>query len=212
MASKGRVAGYGSTVAKNVFKVTFVYPLSSKVHYEAYDNAQTFPQTDTLTTTGNDVFGLGAGEYPMIALRDTTNGTAGAGTNWFPASPNANTATINFLKGLVYYVTQQGATLSSAGGSITFNMQASIPASAQTDSSMQADIVVRYTFTSTTPNVTWWFNSVSDSGTMYVPVWATMIPDSHGIYHTKIGLTVAPYLANIPETGQEKTLNAWISD
>lgn len=218
MAVKGNANGYGSSIdetyaSQYVFAINFNHPLSSKVKYEAYDNDQTFPATGNLTTTNYDVFGLSGGEDSMVALRDTTNGTSGAGTNWFPSSPNANTATINLLKGTTNFVTQHGATIdTTGGGTIYFNMQIKVPASTQTNSQMQFDLVARYTFTSTTPTVSWWFNNEDGGGTEASPSWATMPSGTYGIKHTRDGLTSSgPFLANIPETGQEKTQDAWMT-
>ena len=208
MAIPGRAVGGGSSLGKNVFKITFTRPLASKVTYEAYDNDQTFPDTDTQTTTDNDVFGLGAGEDPMVALRDTTNGTS-TGTSWFPDTAQSNTSTINFLKGTTYYVTQQGATV-SAGGSITFNMQCKVPASTQTDSTLGFNLTIRYSYISTTPTVNYYFNS-DDGGTDATPSWAELTPGTHGFVHTRLNTaTAGPYYVDIPATGQTKTSSIWI--
>lgn len=212
--AKGQANGYGSTQNRYVFKVYFNYPLSSKVRYEAYDNTvSNFPTTGSDTTTDNNIFGIYATSLSMIGLRDTTNGTAGVGTGWFPAATNPNTATINLLKGTSYYVTQQGATLLSAGGSITWNMQILIPFTAQTnDNTMAFDLALRYTFNSTTPTLTWYFNDEETGGTDATPSWATMPPDSWGIRHSRDGTSSAgPWLANIPVSGSEKTQEGWVT-
>ena len=220
MATKGRARGYGSGedgyAAKNVFRISFNHPLSSKVRYECYDNNQTFPATVSVTSTVNDIFGLSASELSMVALRDTTNGTSGAGTTWFPSSYQSNSGTINLMAGTAHYVTQQGATLDSFGGGYAyFNMQVKVPASTQTSSSMGFDVLGRYTFISTTPTVAWEFNQVANSttGTEAVPVWGTIPSGVMGIKHCRTSTaTAGPYLASIPETGQTRTEEAWITD
>lgn len=220
MATRGRIKGYGSGeegfAAQYVVAINFNHPLSSKVRLECYDNNQTFPAVDSATATSNDVFGLTSGyATTMIAMRDTTNGTAGAGTSWFPTAYAAsNTATINLMAGLAHYITQQGATLSTAGGgTVYFNVWCNIPASTQTDDLMGFDISARYSFISTTPTVSWWFNNGENSGTEASPVWASIISGSWGIVHCKSGTSAAgPFLANIPETGAEKTVEGWVVD
>ncbi|MCK9369440.1 hypothetical protein M0R04_05840 [Candidatus Dojkabacteria bacterium] len=221
MATKGRAYGYGSGesgyAAKNVFKVDFNHPLSSKVRYETYDNNAIFPATDTAVSTVNDIFGMSAAEKSMIALMDTSNGTGDCGTTWFPTNYAAtNTGTTNLMVGIAHYVTQQSATLDSfGGGSIYFNMQVKVVASMQTSSSAGFDLLLRYSFISTTPTVSWFFNQVAPStaGTEAAPVWATIPSGSMGIVHCRENTPFAgPYLANIPETGQEKTQEGWITD
>jgi hypothetical protein len=219
MATKGRAKGYGSegTYAHiNVFKVSFNHPLSSKVRYECYDNDQTYPAVDdNNTAVAHNVFGVWGTSLSMIALRDTTNGAGAATMNWFPAATAANTATINRMKGLTWYVTQQGATLSTSPGSLYFNMQVEVPATSQTSWNMQFDLQLRYTFTSTTPTLTWYFNQVvgGTAGTGTVPVFATMPPGTWGIRHCRAGTAEAgPYLANIPATGVELTEESWITN
>lgn len=217
MAAKGRVHGYGSAYDgqyawKNVFKVAFSRPLSSTVKYECYDNNQpTYPNIDNGTTTVNTVFGVYGTSLSMIALRDTTNGTTGpvSGTTWFPSSANANTATTNVMDGTTNYVTQHGSNV-VAGGSIYWNMQVKIPATVQTTDTMGFDLLLRYTFTSTTPTLTWMYNATFSETS---PVWATIIVDTkHGVMHTRAATaTAGPWLANIPSSGVELTQQAWIT-
>jgi len=200
MAIPAHVLGYGATASTDVFKVKFSYPLSSKVRYECYDNLDNnFPVTDDVTSTGNDIFSLNATfATSMIALIDTTGG-APSSTTWFPANDGSNVATFNRMKGVTYYVTQHGATV-VANGSITFNMQIEVPNEAETSSSMAYDVSVRYTFTSTTPALTWYFNDLEAS------TWTQMTPDTHGIVHVRSGTpTGGPYYANIPVSGSERT-------
>lgn len=208
------VKNYGSSTFRQAFKLKFSYPLSSKVTYEGYDNTlgkAAFPQTDTVLTTNNDVFTLLGGVYPCIALHDTTK-AAPAATNWFPTTPNSNTSSLNFLKGITYYVTQHGATI-VANGSILFNMQMRIPATTETNSSMGFDLLFRYSFTSTTPVLTFYANE----GNIAVPgagaTWTSFVSDTNGIVHTHAGITAGgAYLANIPAApaAPEKTLAGWI--
>lgn len=200
---------YGSHTYQEVFKVHFNHPLSSRVTIECYDNNSTYPNTSNLTTTNNDVFGLSANEKSMIAMHE--NSVSGpAATNWFPTDYWSNNGSVNLMKGSTYYITQQSGTLSSAGGgSILFNIQLKIPASTQTSSSMGFDILVRYTFTSTTPTVSWYANAAV---TQFTTRWAIVTPNTVGLLHTRAGTSSSgPFRANIPVTGQEKTAEGWIT-
>ncbi len=206
MGIPGRADQAGSNTVKRVFKVTFTRPLSSKVKYEAYDNTKgkaNFPTLDSVLTTANDIFGMGGGEDSMIGLHDTT-ATRPQATSWFPDTPNANTSSINLLKGTTTFVTQHGATV-SAGGSITYSMQCKIVASMQTSSITGFDLAFRYTYTSTQPTLAFFFMDAT------LQDWTALTPGTHGIVHTRAGtVTLGPYLANIPVTGQEKTAEAWV--
>ncbi len=218
----GTVFGYGGATCQNVLMVDFSHPLSSKVTYECYDNDQTFPATDTATTTSNEIFGISGGTT-MIQLIDLTNATTNLGTTWLlplASAYQANSGKRNLMKGLLGYVTQQGATLQSAGGgSIKFNMRLRIPSDMETSHNGQWDLLVRYSYTSTIPTVQWWFNDKYGSkaasvGTADVPAWATMVPDIHGLRHTRAGvatLGATSWLANIPESGSELTEEAHVT-
>lgn len=206
MPTTATIRGYGSTTNQNVLKVAFLYPLSSKVRYVCYDNDQTFPATSSLTTTSNAIFGKSGSELSMIGLHDVTS-AGPAVTNWFPAATRPNTGSMNLMVGLVSYVTQQGATLSAASGSIYFNMQVKVVASVETDDVMKYDLALIYTFTSTTPTLNWYFNA----GTEGAPTWTFATPDVVGIAHTRADIDNSPYLANIPSTGQEKTARGWVA-
>lgn len=218
MGIPGRVFGYGPSTSRNVFRVKFHYPLSSKVRYECYDGASktNFPTLSNVTTTDNDIFGFG-GTFPSscIALHDVSE-VAPASTLWFPTDYRANTGSVNLMKGTTYYVTQQGTYLSIVNGSIKFNLRVKVPFSAQTDSTMGFDVLVRYTYTSTVPAPSWFFNDIGAGGVSATPYWTEMTPGTHGIVHTRTGTaTAGPYLANIPAanpTGDnsEKTMEGWI--
>ena len=213
----GTICGGGSKdtyVHKNILAVRFHAPLASKVTIHAFDNAQTFPAVDSVVTTDNDIFGLSNGaELSMIGCIDYTGGTKWSpGTNWFPTEVKLNTCTLNLLKGYTSYVTQHGATIdSSGGGTIYFTLQLKIPASCQTSSTTKFDVAFKYSYTSTVPNPSIFFNSKTGGGSEAVPVWATLVSGASGIYHSAADLASSPYLANIPLTGQEKTQDMWVS-
>lgn len=206
MATATLIMGYGGTASRYVMAVNFgASPLSSKVKYECYDNDKTtFPSIDTLLTTANDIFSLAS--QSMIYLHDTTSAGPGA-TTWAYSGPYAggNTGSLNFMKGTTDFVTQQGATLSS-GGTIFYNMRCKVISTVQTSSDMGFDLLVRYTFTSTTPTVTFFANGITGSDFPTSPKWVLATPGTMGVVHCRIGTTVAgPYLANIPTSGNELT-------
>lgn len=217
MAVNAQVKGYGNSTDKNVFKLIFNYPLSSKVKYEAYDNTgvqgdkSTFPSTDVDLTTAHDIF-IGVGGESAIGLHDTTQDQPD--TDWMGdiMSPGANAASLNLLKGVTNFVTQHGATL-GAGGCIYWNMCIRVPASFQTSSSVAFDLLIRYTFTSTTPTLTWKFNNETTGGTEGSPSWTLATPNlQHGIVHCRTGTsTFGPFLANIPSTGSELTTEGYVT-
>ncbi len=217
MAPDAQVQGYGNGTAQNVFKLIFNHPLSSKVKYEAYDNPAVhaskavFPSTDTDLTTAHDIF-IGVGGDSAIGLQDTTQGQSAVDWMGGIMSPGSNTASQNLLKGITNFVTQHGATI-GANGCIYWNMDIRVPASFQTSSSVAFDLLIRYTFTSTTPTLTWKFNNETTGGTEGVPSWTLATPNlQHGIVHCRTGTaTGGPYLANIPSTGSELTVEGYVT-
>jgi len=206
MAINSHVFGYGRTTNRNVLKIRFSFPLSSKVKYEAYDNTKAksvFPSIGNALTTNNHIF-IGYQGQSAIGLVDTTNG-APPNANWMPITPNANTATANLLKGTTNYVTQHGANI-GANGSIRFNMLVRVPASFQTSHNMGFDLLARYTFTSTTPVIKWKFNKLEAGGTEGSPVWTWATPFSTGkvgLVHVNKGIATRnqAYLLSIPAVG-----------
>lgn len=208
MAIPNKATGYGNnSTARNVFGVLFSQALSSLIKYEAYDNDQTFPAVDTVTTTNNTVLAGTAGNSnkSMVCLVDTTN--AAPVSAWKPASATAGEANPNRLKGTTSYVEQDGSVLGS-GGRATYNMVIEIPSDTQTSDSMGFDLLVRYTYTGTAPTVTFQFNE----GTEGTPSWTSLTIGTHGVKHCRSGSSAPSNLyANIPLSGTEDTAEGWVT-
>lgn len=214
MSIPASINGYGSSVNQEVLAIYFNYPLSSKPTYEAYDGSTgAFPATGPATATTYKIF-LGStanGNLPMVALHDVTEAPP-AGTNWFPGSATGGAANPNRMKGKVNYV--QCSTIPqylTNVGTVRFNIQAEIPCDVYPTMSTRHDLVIRYTYTSTIPVVTWKFNEGSEE----TPTWTTIVPDTNGIRHCRSGTAGGgPYLANIPDpavASLEKTLEGWVT-
>jgi hypothetical protein len=207
MAIPCSATGYGNnSTARNVFRVTFSQALSSLPKYEAYDGG-TFPAVGSgTTTTGKALAGTsGNSNKPMVSLVDTSN--AAPTSNWKPTSATAGSANPNRLKGTTNFVTAAGS-IPGASGSITFNMVVEVPSDHVTTDSLNPDLLIRYTYTGSVPSLTWAVNE----GTEGTPTWTTMTPGTHGIRHTRAGVTSGgPYLANIPGSGTEDTAMGWVT-
>lgn len=207
MAIPNKATGYGNnSTARNVFRITWSQALSSAPKFEAWDNDQTFPTTDTVTTTDNVVLAGTANNSnkSMVCLVDTSSGAPSS--NWKPASATGGSANPNRLKGTTSYVTSTATP--SGGGTTTWNEVLEIPYDATTASPMGFDLRVVYTYTGTAPTLTWAFNE----GTEGTPSWTTLTPGTHGIRHCRTG-TVAggPYIANIPASSTEDTTEGWVT-
>ena len=108
------------------------------------------------------------------------------------------------MKGQTNFVTDPSTP--GAGGVIRWNEVLEVPSDATTSSTMAVDLLIRYTYTGGAPTLTWAFNE----GTEATPTWTTLTPGTHGVRHTRSG-TIAggPYLANIPASGTEDSVEGW---
>lgn len=209
MAIPNKAVGYGNnSTARNVFRITFSTALSSAVKYEAYDGGS-FPAVGSATTVTNTVLAGTAGNSnrSMLSLVDTTN--VAPTSAWKPATATAGSANPNRMKGQTNFVTQAGAVVGAAG-TITWNEVLEVPSDATTSSTMAHDLLVRYTYTGTAPTLTWAFNDAV-SGTEGVPTWTTMTVGTHGLRHSRSGASSPDYLANIPATGTEDSVEGWVT-
>jgi hypothetical protein len=208
MAIPAKSTGYGNnSVARNVFKLTFSTDLSSAPIYEAY-NGGTFPAVGSTTNTTNTVFAGTAGNSnkPMLSLIDTSSGAPTS--NWKPASVSVGSANPNRMLGTTNYVTATATPTGGPGGAITWNEVLEVPSDATTSSTMAHDLLIRYTYTGAAPTLTWAFNE----GTEGAPTWTTLTPGTHGLRHCRTGTVGGgPYLANIPATSTEDTVEGWIT-
>lgn len=197
MAIPNKAVGYGNnSTARNVLAFYTDQALSSAIQYYAYDNDQTFPTTDTLTTVTNIVLAgkTGNGSKSMISLVDTTN--AAPVKDWKPWTATGGEANPNRLKGTTSYVEQDGSILTAATRA-TFNMVAEIPFDTLTTDSMGFDIQVLYTYTGTAPAPAFQFNDAV-SGTEGTPTWTGLTINTHGFKHTRSGATSTTLYADIP--------------
>lgn len=211
MAIPFAAVGYGNnSTARNVFGVNFQYACSSLVKYEAYDNDQTFPATDSVTTTTNVVLAgtTGNSNKSMVCLIDTSNATPTSA--WKPASATAGEANPNRLKGTTNYVEQDGSAPAGNSGSytstpeVTFNMVIEVPSDTETTDAMGFDVRIVYTYTGTDPNPKFQANE----GTEGSPTWTDLTIGTHGIKHCRSGSTT---YANIPASGTEDTAVGYVT-
>lgn len=204
MAIPNKATGYGNnSTAQKVFRLTFSTALSSAPKYEAYDGA-TFPAVGTAVTTANTIFAGTAGNSnkPMLSLVDTNSAPTSA---WKPTSATAGSANPNRMKGQTNYVT--AGNTPGAGGTITWNEVLEVPSDATTSSSMNIDLLIRYTYTGSAPSLTWEYNEGSEA----TPTWVALTPGTHGVRHARSGASSPNYLANIPASSTEDTVEGWIT-
>lgn len=206
MSIPNKATGYGNaSTARNVFRVTFSQALSSAPKYEAWDGGS-FPAVGSGTTTTGRIFAgtTGNGSKPMLSLVDTSSGAPTS--SWKPTSATAGSANPNRMKGQTNFVTATATP--GAGGTITFNMVVEIPSDHVTTDALTPDILIRYTYTGSAPSLTWAFNEGSEGS----PTWTTLTPGTHGIRHTRAGISAGgPYLANIPASSTEDTAEGWVT-
>lgn len=206
MAIPAKATGYGNnSVAQNVFRILFSQDLSTPPKYELYDGG-TFPAVGVAVTTANTVFAGTAvnSNKPMVSLVDTSS--AAPSSNWKPASATGGTANPNRMKGTTNFVTSTATP--TAGTAIRWNMVVEVPSDATTSSTMAHDLLIRYTYTGTTPVLTWAFNE----GTEGAPTWTTWVPGTNGQRHCRAGtVSGGPYLANIPASSTEDTAECWVT-
>lgn len=210
MPIPAKVAGFGQTTARNVFRVTFSQALSAPPTLEAYDSGA-FPAVSTSYGTVDPAFTgtPGNGLKPMFSLIATTSAAPGA-ANWAPVTATYGAANPNKLKGNQNYVVDP--TTPGAGGSITFNTNLEIPADIPPTANMAADLIIRYSYAGTEPTLTWAFNDAGAGGTEEVPVWTTFTPGINGLRYCDTG-TVAggPYELTIPANGTINAAEAWVT-
>jgi hypothetical protein len=206
------VVGYGQGgVNRYAFGLNFSQALSSLCTYHAYDNNQTFPTLEStpLTSVLNEIFthGHSASNDSMIALIDTTNAEPSDtwATTLAAGGGSAGEANPNFLLGDTAWVEQDGAVFSSADQTLLWNMLIEVDYQVETSDDMRFELCIKYTYTGTAPSLTWRYN-VGSAPTS----WSTMTPGTHGIKHCRSGASAGAYYANIPETGQEWTAEAWV--
>lgn len=210
------VTGYGQGgVNRYAFGLEFSQALSSLCTYHAYDNNQTFPTLEStpLTSHSNEIFthGASASNLSMILLIDTTNvepsdtwATTLASGGGADDEVNPNFIGKNLGDSNDSYVEQDGAIFSSTDQTLLWNMLIEVDSAVETSDDMRFELTIKYTYTGTVPVLEWRYNIGSAPTT-----WATLTPGTDGIKHTRAGASSGAYYANIPETGQEFTAEAW---
>lgn len=208
-----QVRSYGNNVGtdRNIFSVLFDQDLSGLCKYKAWDNNALWPQTGALTSVSNAIFVKGNhASGSMICLIDTTGGAPVQ--DWKATIPaDQAESNPNRLKGNTYYVEQDGSNV-SAGGRITFNMVIEVDSSALTTDNMGFDLEVEYSYTGTAPAPVFQFSPVGN--TEGAPGWTTITQDALGVKHCRLnsGPSGGDFYANIPASGQEDTVEAWVTD
>lgn len=207
-----QVSGVCGSTASNVFKVHFTRPLSAIPQIRAYDCNAVFPNTDNTTTAAFDIFigSAGNGNKSMLHFLDTTRGgppTLGWRTN---SISGAGVATC-LMKGDSSYLQFRYSTASVAvaGASLKWNALVYVPSDVVPNMTKLHNVSIRFQFTSTTPTVSFYGNSIRDNGTELAPAWATIVTDTSGIKFTSASGTYTSLLANIPLSGEEATEKAW---
>lgn len=205
MALPAIAVGYGNnSTAQNVFRLTYSQALSSQPDWECYDGSGSFPTTGSANTVLNTIFTgtAGNGNIPMLALVATSSSAPSSA--WLPGSPTSGAATANRMKGLTNYVLDP--TTPGAGGSIRWNMVLEVPSDATTSSTMSVDLLNRYTYTGSSPSLTFQVNDFGAGGSEGSPSWTAFVPGTNGIRHCRTGTSAGgPYLADIPTSSVEVT-------
>lgn len=186
---------------QNVIRFNFAsYATSTAPILTAYDD-------DNFDTNANEILAgtTATSSTSFIKAIETTGGAPGAA--WCTATTDdaANTAGgPNGLKGTDRYV--PCTSVAAAGGNKLFNIVCYCPADVSPGtSSHEFVLVLKYTYTTTAPTVTWAFNT----GTEGVPVWTTFAT-THKMYFTGSGSTTSTIEPVVqPITGTKVCEELW---
>ena len=210
MAIPSKVTGAGNTsVATNVFRVTFSEATSDAPLLKAWDDAN-------LNTILNEVF-VGTAvntNLPMINAVATTN--SAPSSSWKPAGVTAGGAVINKLKGNTNYVNLHTGAL-TGGQEVKWNMCWEVPSDAtvpQTGTNtMDAVILLEFTSAGTPPVLTWEFNDSSAGGTEGTPVWQAFTAGASGdfIIPTDAGVVAPNLVLHKPASSTLDAPEVWVS-
>lgn len=209
-----KVHGACTSTAQYVFKVSFSQPLSSVPNLRAYDNAASYPNTDSTTTTVFRIFvgSTGNSNKPMLHFLDTTRSGPSA-TNWYTASTIGAGVATCLMKGDTSYLQfrYSTASIALANPSVYWNSLVRVPYDVYPTMNKHHNVVIRYTFTSTAPTVSFWANNTHAGGTGDVPVWGSIQTDVSGVRFGSSTATNLSILGEIPLTGQQVTKTAWVT-
>jgi len=213
-----KVSGACRSTDNNVFRVKFSQPISSVPELRCYDNSNTFPVIGNSTATTFTIFqgsGANAGKSMLIFL--DTRRAGPAASNWY-ASPEVlgAKATIRMCGDKAYLKFRYSSTAASlvANTYFTWNAIMEVPCDVNPTLTRLHDVVVRYTFTSTIPVVSFHANNLHAGGSNAVPCWGTVTPSTHGIRFGAVTATNTSILANIPlgaTASLEVTRTAWVA-
>ncbi len=194
------VGGGNNSDAVNVFQITFSEATSDAPVLEAWDDY-------TFTTTAHEIFAgtAGNGSRSMLGGVATTDGAPSS--DWMPADATGGAQTINRLLGSTNTVAlDDGAIL--AAGTVTFNLNWTIPSDATIPSDLAAILVVRFSYAGSAPILTWAYNE----GTEGSPSWTTITPGVAGnkIKPADAGSTQSTVVLHRPVSGVQDCGELWV--
>ena len=203
MGIPGKVKGAGNgSTARNVFKVTFSAALYEAPKLTAWDgfDINTVLKKIFTGTAGN-------GNIPMISGAATTD--AAPPSNWKPASPVSGGAAINRLKGNENYVV---LSVSGSPDAVRFNLCWDIPADVGAEEDLNSVISVEYAYSSTPPDLAWFFNDEDAGGTEGTPVWTQFSVGSSGSFlkPTDSGVSPPDLVFTLPPSGAKENPELWV--
>lgn len=218
-----KVSGACRSTDNNVYRVKFSQPISSVPELRCYDNANTFPVVGASTATTFTIF---QGSAAMIANANgkgmliflDTRRAGPAASNWYAAPEITGAkATVRMCGDKAYLKFRYSATAASlvANSYFTWNSIMEVPCDVNPTMSRLHDVVVRYTFTSTIPAVSFHANNLHAGGSNAVPAWGTITPSSQGVRFGAVTATNTSILANIPlaaTASLEVTRTGWVAE
>jgi hypothetical protein len=212
MAYPFKVSGACASVAKNVRRIEFSRPLSSVPNVRAYDNAATYPTTDSTTTSAFRIFAGTAvnSNTSMLIYLDTKQGGPAAST-WWTGATSSSSSTVQMEGDTAFLTFRYSASSMVAGATLTMNAIMVIPSDINPTADMLHNVVCRYTFTGSIPTVQFHANNETAGGTEATPVWGTITTDTHGIKFASGIATLSSIVATIPLTGTLHTKSMFVT-
>jgi len=182
---------YGDGSASQAVFGLYTDEALTSLKFEAYDNDQTFPQTDTALTVANTILDgtTKNGDKSMVCLADVTD--AAPVKCWKPYAATGGAANPNRLKGTTSYVERTDSSQEAEEVAL-FNMCIEIPSDVETTDPIGFDLLGRYQHTGAAPTPAWKIYHLSTT------TWYTLTVDVDGIKHCKTGSGAGDMFANIP--------------
>lgn len=218
MAAPSKVVGAANnSTARNVFRVTFSEATSNSPMLKAFDDSS------ATTVLGRAFIGTaGNGNKPIMSAIATTD--VAPVSAWKPASATAGGAIANRMKGSTNYVILSAAPV-LAGGSIMFNVCWELPSDipiappytpghpSYTTNSLYVAWLLDFSYSGSTPVLTWEFNDFAEGGTEGVPFWTTLTAGfsyNDQIQPANTGSTPANVTMNKPPAGVTDIGEVWV--